>query len=101
MKHPKRDLLDSLLAAAAKDRPAPLEAPLGLETRVLAQWRTTRRDSLAAFDSVPLLRAFLLGSLAVMAVVGALQFSAVSTAGRDRDVSERIADSALLTSFGR
>lgn len=68
------DAFRRLLDAAAKAAPeAPVAPPLGLETRILAQWRAESADD----DSVPLfafLRRATLGAGLVLALCAAWSF---------------------------
>jgi hypothetical protein len=89
------DNLERLLSTAASHRSAPQEIPLGLETRVLAEWKASLQGEFFSLDTIALLRRFLLCSLALGAMLGTIRYAVINS----DDLVENVADSSLLTSI--
>jgi hypothetical protein len=88
---PINEKLEQLLRAAAKAPPrGAADIPLGLETRVLANWRAGVMEDDSAF-LFTLLRRALLGAAAVLALCAAWSFT--------QPASEAITDGHALATY--
>jgi hypothetical protein len=91
--NPIDDNLNRLFRAAAQGRPAPVSAtPYGLETRVLAAWRTAQSVETAFWDMTLLTRGLILASL-----ITAVSFWPALTSGTMTSTTNPFADFLQLT----
>ncbi len=94
-------LNEAFVLARRAHVPVPLELPFGMETAVLAQWKSSRASSKI---DIGMLRVFRWAALmaCVVAVAGAAWKSEdIAQISRRLDPEARIVDSALLAGLNR
>jgi hypothetical protein len=101
MKEPEQ-LLDLVFALARRARaPIPSELPFGMETAILAEWRSSRASSRI---DIGMLRVFRWAAIlaCVVAVAGATwKREDIAQISQHLDPETRIVNSALLTGLDR
>ena len=90
------DILQRLFHAACRATPGPEDLPLGLESRVLAAWRS--QSGRKSFDPFVVLRPVLLGAVALACLVGVLEYRNLTDSA---DPATFVTNSAFLTAFNR
>ncbi|MDD5198907.1 MAG: hypothetical protein PHC88_03820 [Terrimicrobiaceae bacterium] len=94
----KEDILERLFRAAASAAREPGSPPHGLESRVLASWRSSSGGGTFSPDALAIFRRALICSLALVCVVGAWEYNRLND---DADPTTQIADEAFLTALNR
>jgi hypothetical protein len=90
-------LLDHAFALARRARdPVPLELPFGMETAVLAQWRSSRGSSKIDVGILPVFRWAAIMACVVAVMGGAWKHEDIAEISQRLDPETRIVDSALL-----
>jgi len=88
------DMLQRLFRTASRATPGPADPPLGLESRVIASWQShAARES---FDPLSVVRSALLAALALVCVVGALEYK---TFADNADPATLVTNSAFLAAL--
>ncbi|SRR6266478_4544470 len=92
-----KQLLDHAFALARRARePVPSELPLGMETAVLAQWRSSRGSSKIDVGMLPVFRWAAILACVVAVMGGAWKREDIAEISQRLDPETRIVDSALL-----
>ena len=90
-------LLDHAFALARRARdPVPSEPPFGMETAVLAQWRSWRGSSKIDIGMLPVFRWAAILACVVALVGGLWKHEDIAQISQRLDPETRIVDSALL-----
>jgi hypothetical protein len=96
MKGPEQ-LLDHAFALARRARdPVPSEPPFGMETAVLAQWRSSRRSSKIDIGMVRVFRWAAILACVVAVAGGVWKSDDIAQISQRSDPETKIVDSALL-----
>ncbi len=91
-------LLRHTFALARRDpTPLPSELPFGMETAVLAEWRSSRSSSKIDINTSPVFRWAAIMACAVALLGGAWKRDELAQISRRFDPETRIVDSAFLT----
>jgi hypothetical protein len=95
-------LLNEAFALARRARdPVPSELPFGMETAVLAQWRSSRPSSKIDFGMLRVFRWAAILACVVAVASGAWKREDINQISQRLDPESRIVDSALFTGLDR
>jgi hypothetical protein len=90
-------LLDHAFALARRARdPVPSELPFGMETAVLAQWRSSRRSSKIDIGMLRVFRWAAILACVIAVAGGAWKYEEIAQISQRLDPETRVVDSALL-----
>ncbi|MEY2559469.1 MAG: hypothetical protein QOE34_2894 [Verrucomicrobiota bacterium] len=99
MKKPE-PLLDHAFALARRHRDSvPSELPFGMETAVLASWKSSRASSKIDLGMLPVFRWAAILSCVVAVAGGAWTLDDIAQISQRLDPETRIVDSAVLAGF--
>jgi hypothetical protein len=99
MKNVEQLLRQTFVLARRDPAPLPSELPFGMETAVLAEWRSSR--SKIDINSSPVFRWAAIVTCAVALLGGAWKRDELAQISRRFDPETRIVDSAFLTGLGQ
>ena len=95
-------LLDQAFALARRaPAPVPSELPFGMETAVLAQWRSSRTSSKVDTGMLRVFRWAAVLTCVVALASGAWEFEEIAQISQRLHPEDRIVDSALLAGLDR
>jgi hypothetical protein len=101
MKRPEQ-LLDQAFAMARRARdPIPTELPFGMETAILAQWKSSRGSSRIDIVMLRVFRSAAILACVVAVAGGAWKREDIAQISQRLDPESRIVDSALLAGLDR
>jgi hypothetical protein len=100
MKGPEQ-LLDQVFALARRARPAPSDLPFGMETAILARWRSSSASSKIDTGMLRVFRWAAILACVIAAAGGAWKRDDIAQISQRSDPETRIVDSALLAGLDR